>query len=375
MSVGERRPVVVHVMGWRSQQYGSFERFLVALGAACRDAGADVHLVFPARPASRAFVADVAAQIHVLPDARGPLDAGYALGIRRILTGTRATHVHAHFGVEAYHALVMAFTARVPRRFFTKHITPGPANPRTKQAQLRVLAGLVDRFFAVSQQVADRMAELGVPPTKLDVSYLGVDPAVYRPDPQARAQVRAELGAGPGTRLILSASHLRPGKGVDMIPALAARLAEDPGNVLWLLAGDGTLREQIAAAARSLQLGPGQFRLLGVREDIPRLLAAADLFVFPTAAFPEGLPLASLEPLAAGVPLVTTAISDLPRLLEGVALIVPPGDPDALLQACRTSLGDAPAAAARAARGRALVRERLSVHRAVAQHLAHYRLG
>ena len=61
MTSARRRPSIVHVMGWRSQQYGSFERFLVALARACGEAGAETYLFFPEPPASVRFAAEVVA--------------------------------------------------------------------------------------------------------------------------------------------------------------------------------------------------------------------------------------------------------------------------------------------------------------------------
>ncbi|MDQ5809101.1 MAG: hypothetical protein M3320_10535, partial [Actinomycetota bacterium] len=68
------RPSIVHVMGWRSQQYGSFERFLVKVARECAARGAETHLVFPEPPAAEAFVHDVEAQVHLVPLARHPFD-------------------------------------------------------------------------------------------------------------------------------------------------------------------------------------------------------------------------------------------------------------------------------------------------------------
>ncbi len=67
-----RKPVVVHVMGWRSQQYGSFEHFLVCLSRLVVDRGGEMHLVFPDQPSSRAFIEDAAATVHVIPSPTFP---------------------------------------------------------------------------------------------------------------------------------------------------------------------------------------------------------------------------------------------------------------------------------------------------------------
>jgi glycosyltransferase involved in cell wall biosynthesis len=350
--------VVMHVMGWPSRQYGSFERFLVALAAACGERGAQTHLVFPRPPASAAFLADAQAQLHALPSPRHPADPRFAVRLARLMRELRPTHVHAHFGLDAYEALAVARA----RRFATKHIVPGASRLTLSRSRHRWMARRVERFFAVSQGVADGLSALGVDAAKLEVCYLGIDAAAYRPDPAARADVRRELGLGDATSIVLSTSHLRPGKGVEALPRLAAELAADGRDAVVIAAGDGPL---------SAMLARSRVRLLGARLDVPRLLAAADVFVFPSDGA-EGLGLGPLEALAAGTPVVATAVSDLPRLLPGAALLVPPGDEPALVAAARRLLDDAGLRGELARRGPALVRERLSVEAAVRQHVAHY---
>jgi glycosyltransferase involved in cell wall biosynthesis len=363
-------PAVVHVMGWGSQQYGSFERFLVELSRQCLAAGIATHLVFQGRPSSDAFVADVQADVHSLSSPRGPADPRLVLGLRRLFRKVGATHLHAHYGLDAYHAVAAARWFGVSRRFATKHITPGFSRLTASRTRHRWLARSVERLFAVSAIVADDLYALGVPRRKVEVSYLGVDAATYRPDPGARAAVREELGLPPATRIVLSTSHLRPGKGVEVLPRLAAELNRDPGGSCLAAAGGGPLASELEREARTLGLDADSFRLLGVREDVPRLLAASDLYVFPTTGA-EGLPLAPLEALAAGVPVVGTAVSELTRLVGGVAQLVPPGRPDALVSACRAALLD-PDAAERSVMARALVSQQLSVERSVQRHLEHY---
>jgi glycosyltransferase involved in cell wall biosynthesis len=357
-------------MGWPSRQYGSFERFLVALAEGCAEHGTPTHLVFPQPPASAAFTADVRAEFHVVPSPRHAADPRFSARLTGVLRETKATHLHAHFGGDAYHALAVATALRV-RRFATKHITPGTSRLTLSRTRHRWMARRVERLFAVSHGVADGLAALGVDPAKLEVCYLGIDPDAYRPDPAARAEIRRELGVAEGAAIVLSTSHLRPGKGVEVLPRLAAELQADGRDVVVLAAGAGPLAAELepAAAARGVQ--PGRFRLLGPRRDIPRLLAAADAVVFPSSGA-EGLPLGPLEALAAGAPLVAMAVSDLSQLLPGAALLVAPGDAAALVNATRRLLDDPPLCAELTSRGRALVRERLSVESAVERHVRRY---
>ncbi|HYV14546.1 MAG TPA: glycosyltransferase [Conexibacter sp.] len=359
---------IVHVMGWRSQQYGSFERFLVGLTHRCAEAGMESHLVFHEPPTSRSFVADVAAEIHVVPEARQVGDPQHLLRIGQLLRRLRPTHLHAHFGYDSYNALAAARLLRVPRRFTTKHIVPSSHTWELPGPRHRWLARQVEVFWTVSHWVAGQLRALGVPEEKLEVCVLGVDPSAYQPDAALRARTRAALGVPEGTRAILSTSHLRPGKGTEHLPLIASEL---PPDVVLLAAGDGALRERLAAEARGRGLGEDRFRLLGVREDVPALLAAADLFLFGTQAN-EGMGLGLFEAMAAGLPVVATAVSDIAQLPPDTALLVPQGDPDALVDACRTLLADPADAAARAARGRQLVIEQFSVAHAVDVHLRRY---
>jgi glycosyltransferase involved in cell wall biosynthesis len=362
---------IVHVMGWRSQQYGSFERFLVALARRCAEAGIETHLVFQATPTSAAFIADVEAEIHVVPAARQVGDPLHALRIGRLLRRLRPTHLHAHFGYDSYNALAVARVLRVRRRFTTKHIVPSSSWWELPGPRHRWLARQVEVFWAVSYWVGEQLLAFDVPEELVEVCYLGVDAATYRPDPELRARTRVALGVDPETRVVLSTSHLRPGKGTELLPTLAADLIEELDDVVLLVAGDGPLRDRLQSEARALGVAGERLRLLGVREDVPALLAAADLFVFATQAN-EGMGLGVIEALAAGVPVVACAVSDIAKLPGDALALVPQGDAAALLAACRALLSDEDAAAALAARGRRLAIESFSVERAVAVHVSRY---
>jgi glycosyltransferase involved in cell wall biosynthesis len=360
---------IVHVMGWQSQQYGSFERFLVALAGSCAERGARTHLVFADPPASREFEHDVAAEIHVVPSPARLWDPRFALELGRLLRRVRASHVHAHFGTDAYHAVATAVLQRVPARYATKHITPGSANSYFVRARHRWLATRVRTLFAVSHQVRDALVGLGVSAHKVEVCYLGVDPASYGHNEALRADARRELNVPEGSRVILTTSHLRPGKGVELLPELSQQLLNEGENVTVLVAGDGPLRGELEAAAKGT--APERFRLLGLRQDMPRLLATADIFVFPSFGA-EGLPLGPLEALAAGVPVVATTVSDFKTLLADSALLTAPGDVAELVAACRRLLADTTLADTLRARGRELTSGRLNVARAAERHARHY---
>jgi glycosyltransferase involved in cell wall biosynthesis len=107
-------------------------------------------------------------------------------------------------------------------------------------------------------------------------------------------------------------------------------------------------------------------RFLGVREDIADVLAAADVVVLPSLS--EGFPFVLLEALAMGCPVVASRVNGVPELIEDhkTGLLVPPRDPQALAAAIREILSDPTAASEMGAVGRAVVRERFTVDRMVA---------
>jgi glycosyltransferase involved in cell wall biosynthesis len=354
------RLAIVHVMGWHSRQFGSFERFLAELARRCAEGGMESHFVFQSPPSSEQFVSDAPATFHVVPPAIGPSDPRFLYRLARIVRRLGPSHLHAHHGVDLYNALTVARMARVPRRFATKHSTPGDSRLTCADARHRWIARQVETYFTVSHWVEGNLLEARIPASKLRVCYLGVDVERYRPDPDARADVREELGLAPDRQIVLSTSHLRPGKGAELLPMLAAALRDDPGGVTVLAAGDGPLRELLGQRAQALGLTAAELRLLGVRTDIPRLLAAADAFAFPTTTR-EGMPLGALEALAAGTPVVATRVSDLGELLPDVALLVEPGDEEALVGAARRLLKERDLAERLGAAGRELAGTRLSV--------------
>jgi glycosyltransferase involved in cell wall biosynthesis len=156
---------------------------------------------------------------------------------------------------------------------------------------------------------------------------------------EVRAAVRAELGVPEGELLALTVANLRTQKGYDVLLE-AARLVVDAGtDVRFAAVGRGPQSDEVHARHRSLGLGD-RFRLLGPRADALRLMAGADIFVL--ASLYEGLPVAIMEATSLGLPIVTTAVGEIPNFLtdDADALIVAPGRADALAGAIERLAGD-----------------------------------
>jgi glycosyltransferase involved in cell wall biosynthesis len=128
--------------------------------------------------------------------------------------------------------------------------------------------------------------------------------------------------------------RLHPDKNQGLlIDAFALGPARIEGTHL-ILAGDGDLREQLTRQVATTGL-KGRVHLLGLRDDIPDLLGASDAYVF--ASNHEGSPLSVMEAMAAGLPIIGTAVGGVSDLVpdDSTGILVPPGDPEALANAMR----------------------------------------
>jgi glycosyltransferase involved in cell wall biosynthesis len=196
---------------------------------------------------------------------------------------------------------------------------------------------------AVSRENAETLARIyKVPRSKIVVVYNGADLSQATDRAIARTALRAELKLRPEARLVLVLARLLPNKGhrflVDAAPTIIARHPD----VHFVFAG--ALDDPAPVRARIEELGlSARFSLLGFRTDTVDLLAASDVTVLPSLA--EGFALTILEALAAGLPVVATAVGGATEILEdGVnGFLVPPADAPALANAVGRALAlDAP---------------------------------
>jgi glycosyltransferase involved in cell wall biosynthesis len=184
----------------------------------------------------------------------------------------------------------------------------------------------------------------------------GIDPARFAVSAGTRAAIRQELGLAAGEIAVLSMARADPMKGWDRL----LRVTERIGGIRLIAAGSGT---------DGFAPHPSRI-LLGARDDVPRLMAGADLFVL-ASRFGEGTSVALTEAMAAGLPVVTTDVGDNARVAAGCGLIVAPDDEAGLERAIGTLAADAGARARFGAAGIVRVRETCGIDRALDEY---YRL-
>ena len=202
------------------------------------------------------------------------------------------------------------------------------------------------RLVAVSQATREYHMAQGLSEERLLTIYNGVDTERFQPRP-SDGELRRELGLSPGDFLVLTVGQIGLRKGQDILAEAAALLRPKLPNAHYLLAGqrcsnkEESLRfeEQVIARLRNLGAG-GHLHLLGYREDMPRLMNAADVLVHPAHQEPLGRVL--LEAAAAGLPIIATDVGGTGEILRDgeSALLVPPADPKSLAEAILKLAGD-----------------------------------
>ena len=217
----------------------------------------------------------------------------------------------------------------------------GESNTRVTRAAIRLgalLSGVMARRIVYCADTARRAhVAAGYDSARSEVIPNGFDVDVFRPDPAARAAVRAELGLGPDTPVVGLVARWDPLKDHATFVAAAGRLAAARPDVRFVLAGRGVDAGNAALAEMMAQAGvAGRCSLLGDRPDVPRVLAALDVNALSSRS--EAFPVAVGEAMACGVPCVVTDVGDAAVLVGDTGCVVPPGQPPALAGALASLL-------------------------------------
>ncbi len=319
---------------------GGAERLLVTMATA-RDHEAyelDVAYLLPWKDHLVGDLERLGVGVRCIGD-RHPADPRWLLRHRRLLAQGRYGIVHVHSPVVAVAVRLLARTiagSRRPKLVSTEH------NVWTSHHWLTRWANSCayprgDRWLAVSQDV--RMSLPKQHQARTQVVLHGVLLDEVRASAGERAAVRSELGVGVGDVVILTVGNLRRTKAYPDLLHAARLVIERFPQVRFVAVGQGPLEKELHDRRDALGL-EHRFTFVGYRSDVLRLLAGAD--VFTLASRYEGYPVAVLEPLAAGLPVVATAVGGVPEAVtSGVdGLLVPPGEPEELAAALLEMIED-----------------------------------
>jgi glycosyltransferase involved in cell wall biosynthesis len=253
--------------------------------------------------------------------------------LRRYFASQNIDLVHTHSSKAGIVGRLAAHLAGVPVIFHTVHgwsfnDTQPAIQRRTYTVLERLTARVTDRLIVVSARNREKGLALGIGrPEQYEVIHSGIDIEHFRRPQTDREQVRRTLGFGPDHRVVGTIACLKPQKApLDFVRAAAAAHARD-GSLRFFVAGDGELRGEMESLVDRLGLR-SVVRLLGWRRDVVDLFHAMDVFLLPSLF--EGLPRSVLQAMAAGVPVVATAVDGTPEVVldRKTGLLVPPGRPE-----------------------------------------------
>lgn len=222
-----------------------------------------------------------------------------------------------------------------------------------------------DQVISVSEEAREHHLHIsGASPNRVSTLYNGIDLSNFLNVQQERLEVRAELGVPADANLLTTVAVLRPPKGIQfMIRALPAILASNP-NTVYLIVGNGSHRDALVEEVSRAGVGD-RVVFAGMRTDVPRLLAASDVFVLPTLT--EALPTVLAEAMAAKLPIVASRVGGIPEMLaDGQnGCFVEPEDVDGLARACIHLLNDPEKRAAMGNAGGSIVNQKFNIERQV----------
>jgi glycosyltransferase involved in cell wall biosynthesis len=321
------------------------------------------------------FRPDLPHDIESIPVAlRDASDLGAAWSFARLLAERRIDILHSHMFQASRLASPLGWLARVPVLIETPHVREHWRKGWIKGPYFidRLVAHFVTAFVAVSEANGEYLrTEKRLPREKIFVIRNGSPIERFDPERAAPPALRAALGIDHDAPVVLVLARLEPQKGHRVLLEAWRPLAQSYPSARLICAGDGALRAELEAQAATLGIA-GSVSFVGHQPNVPDWLALADFTVLPS--FYEGLPLAAIESLAAGRPVVATAVDGTTEVvLDGkTGLTVPAGEPAALAAAISRMLAAPELVRTLGRAGRLFVLEHFSRERQVEQTEALY---
>jgi glycosyltransferase involved in cell wall biosynthesis len=298
----------------------------------------------------------------------GDLDVGMTRRLRRVFAELDGdiVHVHSRRGADFFAGRACEREGRAA--LLTRRVD----NPELR-AWARFKYRPYRRVVAISRAVHNELcSRAGLDPTRVPLIASAVDSREFRPDANARSRVLREFALDDRAVVIGVAAQLIPRKGHELLLRSLPELVRRVASVQVLCFGRGPLGASLERLVTELDLSR-VVRFAGFRDDFAELLPGLDVLVHPAAR--EGLGLAVLEAMAAGVPVVATAVGGIVDAVQDGAegLLVAAGDALGLVTAIERIAGDAALRRAMGTAGRSRAEREFSIARMTDRYVELYR--
>lgn len=304
--------VVLNVMGMDSSKYGGIECFNVELSKTLREKGFKGVFVYEEEPANHAFVDDLIAaggEIVILNSRKSKWR--FCKDFVKLVRKYHPILVHAHFTKARFYVIPIAYLMGIKRLYYTIHSRMVPKNEIKIHTRLWCnWANKVAKMVAVSDDIAS-VCKANWPKAEVRRIYLGVGQVGGY-----RTENRERLGLYPDQIMLLTISNFNYIKGLDVL-CKAIKVLKTKGLMdracLYIVGQPEIDKLELSSLIKGLGIGDS-VKLVGISNNVPAYLAAADVYV--QASRSEGLPLALMEATSAALPVIGTKVGGIPEIVR-----------------------------------------------------------
>ncbi|MDU9050287.1 MAG: glycosyltransferase family 4 protein [Candidatus Electrothrix sp. Rat3] len=278
------------------------------------------------------------AQPYVIPCRRW-IDPAAVRQLKKLLKEKRIDIIHSH-GMKARLYGLLAAPGISVHTLTTHHNW-------IRSSLIETCFELLDAFYirfypkivAVSPEVQQHLRRFFIPQKKIQIIINGIDMQEFRRNQQSRENIRNEFGIAPETLLIGTIGRISPEKGQKYFIEAAAQVLKSYPQACFVLVGNGGQGEEMRAYAEALGIARNVI-FAGFRTDIAEWYSALDMFVLPSLL--EGTPMALLEAMSTGVPVVATDVGGVGHIVQNGenGILVPSANADELVAGMNKLLAD-----------------------------------
>lgn len=302
---------VFEVIGMGAKKYGGFEKYIVEEARQLSEKGYRLIVVFDRQPLAKDYIKDLdtlGAVYEVLPQ---DSKINFIKGFWKLLKKYKPQVVHTNFSSNLFFALPLSRLAGVKRRIATEHCLPSGVGFKQRITN-QIFPIIAQKVLPVSEMSSKVLrGSIWFGKKKIETLYLGVEDFNFD-----KVKVREELGISTDTVALMNIAYHNPVKGVDVLIEAMDIAVNKMGmkNLILYQIGGG----QTGSDTEALHNLAAKYHLennivwMGIRNDVPRLLSAGDIYVQPSRS--EGIGLSIMEASLASLPVIATNVGGIPEV-------------------------------------------------------------